>query len=48
MDILSASLYENKSSLRERLEHVMKSFNVEKKSKSVAVILSAMFLQSVY
>lgn len=43
MDILSASLYENKSSLRERLEHVMKSFNVEKKSKSVAVILSAMF-----
>lgn len=44
MDILSASLYENKSSLRERLEHVMKSFNVEKKSKSVAVILSAMFL----
>lgn len=36
MDILSASLYENKSSLRERLEHVMKSFNVEKKSKSVA------------
>lgn len=43
MDILSASLYENKSSLRERLEHVMKSFNVEKKSKAVAVILSAMF-----
>ncbi len=43
MDILSASLYENKSSLRERLEHVMKSFNVEKKAKSVAVILSAMF-----
>lgn len=43
MDILSASLYENKSSLRERLERVMKSFNVEKKSKSVAVILSAMF-----
>lgn len=43
MDILSASLYENKSSLRERLEHVMKSFNIEKKSKSVAVILSAMF-----
>lgn len=43
MDILSASLYENKSDLRERLEHVMKSFNVEKKSKSVAVILSAMF-----
>ena len=33
MDILSASLYENKSSLRERLERVMKSFNVEKKSK---------------
>lgn len=43
MDILSTSLYENKSSLRERLEHVMKSFNVEKKSKAVAVILSAMF-----
>lgn len=43
MDILSESLYENKSSLRERLERVMKSFNVEKKSKSVAVILSAMF-----
>lgn len=43
MDILSASLYEKKSSLRERLEHVMKSFNVKKKSKSVAVILSVMF-----
>lgn len=43
IDMLSASLYENKSSLRERMEHVMKSFNVKKKSKIVAGILSGIF-----
>lgn len=43
IDMLSASLYENKSSLRERMEHVMKSFNVKKKSKIAAGVLSAMF-----
>lgn len=42
-DMLSASLYENKSSLRERMEHVMKSYNVTKKSKLVAVLLVALF-----
>lgn len=31
-DILSASLYENKSSLRERMEHVMKSYYVKRKT----------------
>lgn len=42
-DMLSASLYENKSSLRERMEHVMKSYNVTKKSKLVAVSLVTLF-----
>lgn len=42
-DMLSASLYENKSSLRERMEHVMKSYNVKKKSKLVAVSLVVLF-----
>ncbi len=42
-DMLSASLYENKSSLRERMEHVMKSYNVTKKSKLIAVSLLATF-----
>lgn len=43
-DMLSASLYENKSSLRERMEHVMKSYNVKKKSKLVAISLMALFI----
>ncbi|MFR2511644.1 MAG: M56 family metallopeptidase [Lachnospira eligens] len=34
-DMLSASLYENKSSLRERMEHVMKSYNVKKRLMAV-------------
>lgn len=43
-DMLSASLYENKSSLRERMEHVMKSYNVKKKSKVVAALIVALFV----
>lgn len=43
-DMLSASLYENKSSLRERMEHVMKSYNVKKKSKIVAALIVALFV----
>lgn len=35
-DMLSASLYENKNSLRERMEHVMKSYNVKKRPMAVA------------
>lgn len=43
-DMLSASLYENKSSLRERMEHVMKSYNVKKRPMSVAAAILTLFV----
>lgn len=43
-DMLSASLYENKSSLRERMEHVMRSYNVKKKPKAVVLIILSLFV----
>lgn len=35
-DMLTASLYENKSGLRERMEHVTRIYKLKKKSKLVA------------
>lgn len=43
-DILSASLYENKNSLRERMEHVMKSYNVKKRPMAVAAAILTLFV----
>lgn len=43
-DILSASLYENKSSLRERMEHVMKSYYVKKRPMAVAAAILTLFV----
>ena len=43
-DMLSASLYENKSSLRERMEHVMKSYNVKKRPRAVALVILSLFV----
>lgn len=43
-DMLSASLYENKSSLRERMEHVMKSYNVKKRPMAVAAAILTLFV----
>ena len=37
--MLSASLYENKNSLRERMEHVMKSYNIKKRPMAVAIMI---------
>ena len=43
-DMLSASLYENKNSLRERMEHVMKSYNVKKRPMAVAAAILTLFV----
>lgn len=43
-DMLSASLYENKSSLRERMQHVMKSYNVKKRPMPVAAAILTLFV----
>lgn len=43
-DMLSASLYENKNSLRERMEHVMKSYNVKKRPMAVATAILTLFV----
>lgn len=43
-DMLSASLYENRSSLRERMEHVMKSYNVKKRPMAVVAAILTLFV----